>query len=867
MRALLTSLLLLAPIPALAYGPGVHVREAARTLELLAAQDAEWAAAAALPEAAIWLRAGSISPDFQWITGKLGFGHSKPLSYHLLEVADTPERRLFALGHLAHLCSDASSEVFLGPTLFASQPLGMFDLFADADDAKGETEGICEGVGDFVFGDWDAVVDLLYDVYLGGPDSEELFVAIFDWYCVEGSAFSGKPDQCAGARAEVAAKLDQGKQLLGGFDREGAKSFLHAIIDAPLGDLLDVVGGGFASALLGSQAAKSVHFDEEMARAKKSALADPAFWGLYEESFVDLGPLLTLDHLETGYVGWPDWEPKGFVSGNLQSMLLFLPGAYAWGHGLLVDDVSWWGQDGAPVAEVTADLAGQEMTAHVRLFTGLPIAGTVHAVVRKDLPGFTTSGPVVGEASVDVDLDPALFTTTKRPVVDIPFTADTDGALGFILELRLDDEQRPWFTTSLDRVWTIPSLPLHWPVYTANFGTYGHWPPSLPVTLAPTTPGALMVRAHQHPDGPPLAGALITVKETQAGAVAAQNGVAWFDTLPPGTYTVDATGAGLLSRGPAEATVEPRGLTWAHVALERVPQVTMEPATWTAAPCLPFTWDVAAFEGLATGFEARGIDTWSKDEVTPPAAVDGAGDGELCVPEVADGVRVAVGLRALYPDGPGIAEGVGVAVGIDRSPPVISEGLAVVPVDPNGCLEAWEATPALVPVTLTVTYEEPHSGTSSFQVALGDGPFMDLPLPRPRIHVPAVAHLDPAALGATPADATVRVRIVNLAGLEVTSEPAALPVWGEEKRCPTPPGPDAGTIDAGSDAGAEDTGVEADTAAPDAGSPDTGSEDVAPAAPADDGGDDGCAATPGAVAGPLAWLLVALWALRRREDA
>lgn len=844
-------LALLAPAQALAYGPGVHVREADRTLELLAA-DPSWAAAAATPAATTWLRAGAISPDFQWLTGALGFGHAKTLSYHLLDVADTPERRLFALGHLTHICSDASAETFLTPTLFASAPLGMFDLFAGYDDARGESEAICEGVGDFVFGDWDAVVDLLYDVYLGGPGTEELFVAIFDWYCAEGAAWSGVPVQCEAAREDVQSKLDQAKGLFGGFDREGAKELLHQLIDMPLPALLDAVGGGFASALLGARASKGPHFAAEMARAKESALVDPALWDLYEQSFAELGPLLAVDHLELRPTGWPAYEGKALISGNLQSILRFLPAAYAFGQGLHVDDVAWLDADGEPVTEVDAALAGQPLVARARLFAGLPVAGTVRAVVRKDLPGFTTQGPVVGEAELAVDLDPARSTWEPRPIIEVPFTADTAGALGFVLEFTLNSETRPWFTTSFDRAWTIPSLPLHWPVYTDNFGTYGHWPPSLPVAPEPSTPGALLVRARQHPSDKAVPGVLVTIAETQSGALTAANGVARFEPLPPGSYTVDAGGT-WVSRGPATAEVTSLGVAWAHLSLEAVPMVSVSGA-WTAEPCVPFTWDAAAFEGLATGFEARAVDAWSDAELLAPADTGTAGEGALCV-DVADGLKLKVAVRAVYPDGAGLAEGRSAAIGVDRSGPTLTAGPTVKPLKPDACLTAGVPTPTLVPVTITASWEEPHSFVAAVRIAFGDGPWLDLPVPDDG---PWKAHVDPTAVGASVQDPTLRLRIVNGAGVATTSAAVTLPVWGEERRCPVA---DVGGPDAGEDATDTNTSDAGEDAAKDS---QQGEVDAGPTPETSGGGGCGTGAPATRWATPLVLMLLTLLAIRRR---
>ena len=124
---LVVMLILACPASARASGPGVHVREAARTLELLTAKDAAWAEAAKQPLALAYMQLGSIAPDFEWAADAVHFGHSKELSYHLVDAAKSapPGYAFFALGHLTHQASDPAGETFFTPAVFSSAAVGM----------------------------------------------------------------------------------------------------------------------------------------------------------------------------------------------------------------------------------------------------------------------------------------------------------------------------------------------------------------------------------------------------------------------------------------------------------------------------------------------------------------------------------------------------------------------------------------------------------------------------------------------------------------------------------------------------------------------------------------------------------------------
>ena len=230
------SLLLVAGPAARGFGPGVHGREAARMMELLAAGDASWAELMeTTPLAGSHLHLGAISPDFEYMTSSLPALHGKALSYHLLDAAaDQPAGfRLFALGHLAHNASDASSEGFVTPTLFAGAPVGVFDLFAGQAPHK-ESEGIVEAFGDLLLGDWHSVVDVLFDVWVDGPEAQARLAEIFGWYCETSAAHLGKAVDCATAYAELGDMLGMAEGILGLMDREEAKEFVDDLLALPL---------------------------------------------------------------------------------------------------------------------------------------------------------------------------------------------------------------------------------------------------------------------------------------------------------------------------------------------------------------------------------------------------------------------------------------------------------------------------------------------------------------------------------------------------------------------------------------------------------------------------------------------------------
>ncbi len=854
----LASLLLLAAVlvpggTAWASGAGLHVREADRLLELLAAEDPVWAERAALPLGPGHLRLGSISPDFQWLSDELSFGHSTGLSFHLLEAAgEDPLRQLFALGHLAHQASDAAGEGFVLPTLFGSAPLGLFDLFDGEDDALGESEGIVEGFGDLSMGDWPAVVDVLYDFWMEDEAVRPATRTLLLWYCEEGAAFEGRATDCDRVVEQIAARLDQVESFLGALDRAEAQAFVGGLLGSPLEDLTDVFATGVMALLGGEVGAPSDIFAFEIERFRHSALTRPEFWDQYE-AMADLGPRFALDRFlhRPEQRSWPGWNANAIVCGNLHSVMQFLPQDFSVTPGLLVDSLQWETPAGEALTEVPPELDGSAAQVRVRLFSTLPFAGRLRGVVRKDRAGLDTQqDESLGEATLDLEVEPTLYQRGDRSTLVVPFTVDLAAARGFVFELYVGDAAGPTFTTSWDRLWTVGGFPLDRPGVLGSFGTYGHWPPSLPASEPAAELGALLVRVHVAPAGPGVEGA--TVELDPGGQVlrAGPNGQVVFPALEPGTYHLQGAAEGYLPLGDVSVDLAGGEERRIDLALHALPRVASPVPYWDPAVCAAAVVDPAPFAGQAVAFETQ---LWSvaDDRALGPAVdLDPVGRGRVCPSEpLADGSAVELRARARYADDSTGPEGTSEPFVVDASPPAI-EVPTWTEAPSIDCVADPASLPYRPPVLITVPVTEPHSPLTSLRWRLGaTGAWTDqeawVPPARPRPGRQELrVRFEPAERAG---DAELSFEVGNAAGGVSISEPIALPVWGADRLCPEPD-PDLGVSE-------PDLG----SPAPDAGPPDAdlGSEeaDLAPTepdlgppspSPSDGGAGGGCQVAAGA---------------------
>jgi hypothetical protein len=738
----------------------MHVREAERTLELLRKTDDQWDQLVASDPLAIqYLRLGAISPDFQHGSTELNFGHSKALSYHLLEnaPADRPDLRLFALGHLIHLAGDATAEVFVSPWVWAAHPLGVYDLFVGGDNSRGESETIMEGFSEITLGSWDPVVDVLYDFYLEGEEARGRMDAILEWYCEQGKAQTGGDNDCQQVRLEIFEKLDTANELLGTLTRDEGKAFFHNLMNRPPDDLIWLFTGGLLQSLIGSSLDPSAHAPWEVRRFKDGIFGDEQWWEFYEESFADMAPAFTRDHLETQNTSWPEYNGGALAGGNHQSVMQFLPERYSYGEGLIVDQLLWLGSDGQPVDKVTVDGGTSRHSAQVRFFGTLPVAGTVRGVVRKDRPGFlATDDEVLGEATLEVDIRPNSYTTEGRSMLTIEFDAHPDEALGYYVELLLDDEPLPWFTSSWDALWSIEEAPLFWGLYRDNFGTYDRFPGSLRYAGTEVATGALFVTLRYDVADLAVPDAEVSVDGSEPVRVGG-NGLVAFDRLDPGARNVTVTFPGL---EPIHATAEvvAAAEVWLDLTLGALPQVSAP--KWSSDGCVPLAWDPVVVGGpLATALFARltGTEEWTELPV-----ID---DPALCV-EASDGDKFAVEVLIEFGDdhSPEIAKTE--EVSFDSSAPELA--VPTVSMDCNT-------------VTVDFSPAEPHSGMAELRFRLGADEWTTLAAEATSL---SFESLDTE-------ERTLTISVINGAGLEtleeITIERAPACTDGETEGADPPP--------------------------------------------------------------------------------
>ena len=795
---LLVGAMLLPHGAARASGPALHIRDAKAAFEDLSAQDASWAALSETVLADQWLSFGALAPDFHVGLAAIKFGHDKTLSYHLLDLTAemAPEYRLFAFGHMTHQGSDGAMEGLMVPAFFSSAPIGIYAVFGSDEDGGADSEALIEGLVDLLFGDMHGFVDAIFLLWMEEGAAHDTALDLFYWYCEVGAAFSGKVTDCDAALAELTVLFDQVKPFFGLMSLEQVHEMLDMLLDQPLVELIDLALTGDFAAFIGGSFEPAADFEVEVARIKQGPFADPEFWSFYDE-IEDLGPGYALDQYEhrPPKGAWPYYDGTAVICGNVQSVMNFLPEEYAVVPGLIVDDLLWYDAvTEEKVSHITPAGVGSSLYASVRFFSALPFSGTVTGVVRKDMPGFGQEGDgILGEASVTVDIDPLEYVTTPRSILEIPFTADTDGALGVYVELRVEPEERPWFTTSWDHLWGAGDLFMARPLYWDNFGTYGHWPPSLPV-VAPVLEGpgaALFVQARIAPAGPPIGGASVALTDGLE-ATAGAGGLAVFDWLPYGDVEILVEAFGYAASTPATETLAPGPAQWVSVFLHGIPELA-PPEFAASTDCVPLTWDPGRFGGQVESFEVQPFDATDLEPVGAAADVPGGGAGEYCFDDApVDGAVVLFRAVPTYMDGALGVEGDGPQTILDGSPPVV----AITPVgfDEDPCVGS-ETT------GLSIQAEDPHAPLIALAWSVDDGDWMELPPKTDETghlidaHLQVVEHLG----------ATVRVRVTNAAGLETVSDPievpqaaawCGVPEWGPEPTPEPSPEPDEDTVEA-----------------------------------------------------------------------
>lgn len=716
--------LLMVPMMLLGSGPGVHVREADLAFQELVAQQPDvWQPVADAPLGLTFLRLGAVSPDFQWMTDELTFGHSKALSHHLIQEAlasQDPLKLAFALGHMAHQLSDAAMESFMVPTFMGRAQLGMTAVYQDDPGPRGEGESHMEGFGDLVMGDWHAIIDVLYNTWLGTPESRALSLEMVQWYCQTGNAFLNAGNDCDLVVAGIVEKLDLLDQYLGGFNRSQAHALADTILLQPLPDLADMVAGGELLEMIGQEAMPGPFSAWDLQRFKQSEFCQDAFWDLYFEEMVHLGVTWTTQTVLGGSAGnsFPGWEPNAMTWGSIASLMRFLPDVYEVTPHLIVKGVSWYGPSMDPRSSISSSDQGQTFTMRLVFYASRPLTDTVRAAVLRDAPGIDRlQDTVVAEASVDVTIDPLTYVTQSTTVLDVPFMVDLQQSMGFYVEIYVGDQQRPTFTTNWDQLYTITEVDVSRDLYRNNYGSYGFWPPSLGRTDPPeSAPSTVLVSLRQAPVGFPVAGSAVTLvpltPDEPLTVFTNAGGVAVFEGLPPGiTYDVvaDVPADGWLAASSGQVTTQPGQVHWVLLQAERKVEPQVESTWWNHKECIPVTWNASDFAGVAKAWQLRALDD-QEVEVPGTFKETALNEGELCgLSGLDDGTFVRASVTPLYVTDSLGSPGISVEFGLDKTPPALV-GMSVTGHEGahwpcSGC------EPGVYPVDLTVTLEvdEPHA--------------------------------------------------------------------------------------------------------------------------------------------------------------
>lgn len=695
---------LLVPTAALPCGPGIHIRESDNIWPMLVEQYPNLAGLQDTEMFETYLHIGAILPDFQWFL-PIKQGHSSEFSLYLIAQAIDMEPRfqVAALGHLMHnSVSDPLCEQFWTPTLMASVPLGMVYLLEGYGDAHGMSEGITEVLGDLLVGDWDALIDLIYDMYLDGPDAQARGHEGITWYVEQMNAYYGTDTDPEAVWQSLVDKISEYQTYLMGFDRQGAKDFFHELKGDTPADTIAFFTGDLIADLAGDAAARCEEFDTNIGTVMKSALVEQSFWDIYGDTLLsDLSAFWYLDRVEpfagtmtagdvaNGVLGWPSWSGNPMISGNVMSTMQFLPEIYDVVPGLIVDEVTWMDGNGTPITQYSSAVLTGTLKVRVRYYTAYDFNGDVRLVVRNDMPGLDQSGDeIVGEHTESVNLNPRGYVLGERSVIETEFTPGQAMIDGFYFELYADDNAGPWFTSSWDGIMASGKVPVYQKIYRDNFATYGKWPPSLPVSadLAPAD-CVFYVMTRTFAGGGPIPGTVVSLipEEVQDPSIeprtitAAENGMAVFDLVEPGTYSVvSETPDGFVS--PATDTiymncapVTPRQV-WSTQEFHVIPRVWINNGISGRNDCIVFETNAPEFFGKAEKFIVSVTNAMDSGVVLLPEIEKAARPKiEACFPTpVENGTSVVIHVVPKYVNGLGLgAEGVSTPVLVDSTAPVI----------------------------------------------------------------------------------------------------------------------------------------------------------------------------------------------------
>lgn len=658
------------------FGPGMHIREGNMAFKMLKEQQPEFAALDETPFALGWLNLGANGPDFENFLSSVKFGHSRELSYHLIDAsADQPGGiRLFALGHLMHNSSDVAADGFVIPTLFASGAIGMTDLKPGGDDQKAEAETIVDVFGDLAIGDWYALVDVAFDFWLDGPEAQGRMKALVDWYCKEAGVFYKTQYDCDAIYEEIGVMAGKAAGAFNNMDRAAAKAWVKLILGHSLKPAAEFAFGGTIMGLIGKPWDGTPEQEKNLDFFLATPMGQRDYWEQTYLPMDKIGPNIFLDLLaqRPPASAWPNEDRAACYCGNLVSMMNYLPELYATVPGILVDKLEWLDEAGARVMALAEADQGKQLRLRLRLYSALPFDGQLMLKVRKDAPGIAADGDaLVAEKTLAFAYDPDNTTAEARKFLELEFAADLEGAVGLYAELWKNDAAGPMFSTSVDALLAAGILPMNKVPYT-SFDSYLGWPGSLPVTGRLEQDARLLVGTSWPAGFGPMADVTISLEKNGEAAGSLQTGsggTVFLEVSPGDTWAISATRKGF---GYADQTVQSENrLTVVSLVMHPHSPPKNSTAWTTAGTTLEFAWDTEVYAGCAASFKL-GLEDYFGKSLTE--LVESSTDGleTLTIPpETPDKTSVIPVLYAVYTDGTTGPRQKGPRVMVDSTGPVV----------------------------------------------------------------------------------------------------------------------------------------------------------------------------------------------------
>lgn len=682
-------LALVYPVTTVAYGPGVHLREA----QQYAASFPDWATDELLP----YLYLGAFFPDIQSAGVDLGINtHNKGLADTLMALAETPWQTAFAAGYRLHIASDTAAQVFYIPWLTAQSGLFAVNLFADATlPVEADNELLIEGFGDFHSGTLDLFVDLVWDFVI----TEQMDLdPVLLFYLGALQTYLGPPFDFTTAQLQLETFRTQLKNQLGAFSPDGLKSIIAAAKAMSLKEFLAVVSSGALNGLLSSvpnaQGKSLVADPAEVTRLMAHPVgATPGeFFAAYDTHFTALGAQIAND---PGFADWPSYHAKTIQSGILQSLTMGAP-YYAHRADVLLYDAHW---SQAP-NPVDSDNPPPTITAWSELFLARGAPQTVVLEVWAD-PPLVNKGPKVLVAQTTALVTPAPARTVLSLTFDpAPYVTE---ASAFDMTWRFAGDPWPFLSTDYDHLASVSLAPVYKPPYVP---LYGQFPPRIVISHSGPLLKDGSIRGHVTADSYHGITATVNVLgQAETTIVTNVGGAFVIEPVTPGNVLLTAAAPGFVEAELA-VTVVAQQLTVVHLPLTPIPTVNTAPGCcgdpnnpdmpWLAdGTWIPVHVSVAHFPITPARVELGAAPVQSE-----PTWVNATDESLLvrAVPTVADGMQVIVFARA---DGGPIAATA--PVGVDSSPPP----LPTLEIQEKGC-------PEQVDITLWGT--DPHSPIVERQV-------------------------------------------------------------------------------------------------------------------------------------------------------